>query len=221
VSNWLEILLLAVASAFWPTLILVVVVALRLEHPIRILVFFVAGALLTTISIGLAIVFALDDTTVASGSNRSISAGIYLVVGALSLLAGAALWRSAGRPRKPKPPKTRPSLAERSVERGAPVAFAAGVVLNIIPGTFPFVALVDIAKLDVADAAKVAAVIVFYVIMLSFAEVPIVAYLVAPERTIAATNAFNDWLARNGRRVAAGVLAVVGAYLVVRGLLRL
>jgi hypothetical protein len=48
-----------------------------------------------------------------------------------------------------------------------------------------------------------------------------VAYLVAPERTIAATNAFNDWLARNGRRVAAGVLAVVGAYLVVRGLLRL
>ena len=220
-SNWLEILLLAFASAFWPTLILVVVVALRLEHPIRILVFFVAGALLTTISIGLAIVFALDDTTVASGSNRSISAGIYLVVGALSLLAGAALWRSAGRPRKPKPPKTGPSLAERSVERGAPVAFAAGVVLNIIPGTFPFVALVDIAKLDVADAAKVAAVIVFYVIMLSFAEVPIVAYLVAPERTIAATNAFNDWLARNGRRVAAGVLAVVGAYLVVRGLLRL
>ena len=73
-SNWLEILLLAFASAFWPTLILVVVVALRLEHPIRILVFFVAGALLTTISIGLAIVFALDDTTVASGSNRSIAA---------------------------------------------------------------------------------------------------------------------------------------------------
>lgn len=220
-TDWLEILLLAVASAFWPTLILVVVVALRLEHPIRILVFFVAGALLTTISIGLAIVFALEGTTVASGSNRSISAGIYLVVGALSLLAGAALWRSAGRPRKPKPPKTGPSLAERSVERGAPVAFAAGVVLNIIPGTFPFVALVDIAKLDVGDAAKVAAVVIFYVIMLAFAEVPIVAYLIAPARTISATNAFNDWLARNGRRVAAAVLAVVGAYLVVRGLLRL
>jgi len=221
VAAWLEILLLAVASAFWPTLILVVVVALRLEQPIKILVFFVAGALLTTISIGLAIVFALDGTTVASGSNHSISAGIYLVVGLVSLLAGGALWRAGGKPRKPKPPKKGPSLAERSVERGAPVAFAAGIVLNIIPGTFPFVALVDIARLDVGNAAKVGAVVVFYVIMLAFAEVPIVAYLVSPARTIAATNAFNDWLTRNGRRVAAGVLAVVGAYLVVRGLIKL
>lgn len=220
-ADWLEILLLAVASAFWPTLILVVVVALRLEHPTRILVFFVAGALLTTISIGLAIVFALDGTSVATGSNRSLDAGIYLVVGVLSLLAAGALWQSGRRPRKPKPPRTRPSLAERSIERGAPVAFATGVVLNIIPGTFPFVALVDIAKLDVGNASKVAAVVVFYVIMLAFAEVPIVAYLVAPERTIAATNAFNDWLSRNGRSVAAVALAAVGLYLVVRGLVRL
>jgi hypothetical protein len=220
-QDWPEILLLAVASAFWPTLILVVVVALRLEHPIRTLVFFVAGALLTTISIGLAIVFTLGGTSVASGSNRSVSAGIYLVTGLLSLLAAAAVWRLAGRPRKPKPPKTKPSFAERSIERGAPVAFAAGIVLNIIPGTFPFVALLDIARLDVSDGVKVAAVVVFYVIMLSFAEVPIVAYLVAPERTIAATTAFNAWLSRNGRRLAAGVLAVVGLYLVVRGLVKL
>jgi Sap, sulfolipid-1-addressing protein len=221
VSDWLEILLLAIASAFWPTLILVVVVALRLERPTRVLVFFVAGGLLTTISIGLAIVFTLDGTTVASGSNHSVSAAIYLVAGFLSLLAAGALWRIGGRPRKPKPPRKRRSFAERSVERGAPVAFAAGVVLNIIPGTFPFVALVDIARLDVGDAAKVAAVVVFYVIMLAFAEVPIVAYLVAPERTIAATNAFNDWLSRNGRRVAAAVLGAVGLYLVARGLVRL
>jgi hypothetical protein len=220
-GDWLEILLLAVASAFWPTLILVVVVALRLEHPIRILVYFVAGALLTTISIGLAIVFTLQGTSAASGSNRSVSAAVYLVAGFLSLLTAAALWRSGGRPRKPKPPRTKPSLAERSVEGGAPVAFGAGVVLNIIPGTFPFVALLDIARLDVSNAAKVAAVVVFYVIMLAFAEIPIVAYLVAPERTIAVTNAFNDWLSRNGRRVAAGVLGVVGLYLVVRGLVKL
>ena len=220
-ADWLEILLLAVASAFWPTLILVVVVALRLDHPIRILVFFVAGALLTTISIGLAIVFALDGTSLATGTNRSLSAAVYLVAGVLSLLAAGALWRIAGRPRKPKPPRTKPSLAERSVERGAPVAFVAGIVLNIIPGTFPFVALVDIAKLDVGNAAKVATVVVFYVIMLAFAEVPIVAYLVAPERTILATNAFNDWLSRNGKHLAAGILAVVGLYLVARGLVKL
>ena len=45
--DWLEILILAVASSFWPTLILIVVVALRLEHPIGVLVWFLAAGLLT------------------------------------------------------------------------------------------------------------------------------------------------------------------------------
>lgn len=101
------------------------------------------------------------------------------------------------------------------------MAFVAGVVLNIFPGTFPFVALVDIAKLDSSTAAKVGAVVIFYVIMFAFAELPIVGYLVAPARAIAAVNTFNDWLSHNGRRIAAIALAVVGTYLIVRGLVTL
>jgi hypothetical protein len=221
VADWLEILLLAVASAFWPLLILVVVVALRLEHPTRILAFFVAGGLLTTITIGIAIVHALQGTSVATGSSHSLSAGVYLTAGTLSLLAAAVLYRSSRRPRREKPASSKPSLAERSVEHGAAVAFAAGVILNVVPGTFPFVAMVDIAQLDQPESVKAAAVVLFYLVMFAFAEVPIVAYLFAPERTITATTRFNDWLARNGRLVAAIALAVVGAYLIVRGVARL
>ena len=220
-ADWLEILLLAVASAFWPTLILVVVVALRLEHPTRILAFFVGAGLLTTITIGVAIVHGLEGTSLASGSSHSLNAGVYLAVGVLSLLAAAALYWSSRRPRPPREPSEKPSLAERSVEHGATVAFAAGVVLNIIPGTFPFVAMVDIAQLDTGSATKFAAVVVFYLVMFAFAEVPIVAYLFAPERTVAAMTRFNEWLTRNGRLAAAIALAVVGAYLVARGVVRL
>jgi len=220
-ADWLEILLLAVASAFWPTLILVVVVALRLEHPTRILAFFVGAGLLTTITIGAAIVHGLEGTSVASGSSHSLNAGVYLVAGALSLLAAAALYRSSRRPRKAKGPSKKPSLAERSVEHGAAVAFGAGIVLNLFPGTFPFVAMVDIAQLDTGGGAKFAAVVLFYLVMFAFAEVPIVAYLFAPERTIAAMTRFNDWLTRNGRLAAALALAVVGAYLTARGFVRL
>ena len=57
--------------------------------------------------------------------------------------------------------------------------------------------------------------------MFAFAEVPIVAYLFAPERTIAAITRFNGWLTRNGRLAAAIALAVVGAYLTARGFVRL
>ena len=60
--SWLEILLLALASMFWPTLITVVVLALRVPHPIKILCWFVAGGLLTTVSIGLVLVFTLQDS---------------------------------------------------------------------------------------------------------------------------------------------------------------
>ena len=35
------------------------------------------------------------------------------------------------------------------LERGAPLAFVAGIVLNVFPGVFPLIALKDIAELDV------------------------------------------------------------------------
>jgi hypothetical protein len=111
-------------------------------------------------------------------------------------------------------------LTERAVERGGLVAFLAGVVLNVVPGAFPFVALKDISQLDVGDSGKVAAVVLFYVIMFAFAEVPIVAYLFAPESTTARVNEFNDWLRRNSTRVAVYVLTAVGVYLVVRGIVQ-
>jgi thiol:disulfide interchange protein len=148
-------------------------------------------------------------------------------MGLLSLLTAFALLRRRARPPKQKPEHeatataTKPPLTERAVERGAPVAFAAGVVLNIVPGTFPIVALKDIAQLNASNGAKVATIVVFYVIMFAFVEVPIVAYLVAPDRTTVAVNAFNAWLKRNGRRVAAYVLAGVGLYLTIRGIVDL
>jgi thiol:disulfide interchange protein len=224
--NWLELLVLALASTFWPTLILIVVLALRLDRPIKILVWFLIGGLLTTVSVGIAVVFALQDASFMTGSHPPADSAVDIVVGLLSLLAAFALVRTSRKksaaapaPEVPSEPK-KPSMAQRAVGQGAPIAFVAGVVLNIVPGTFPIVALKDIAQLDASDGAKIATIIVFYVIMFAFVEVPIVAYLFAPTRTITAVDNFNAWLARNGRRVAAYVLAVVGAYLVVRGIVQ-
>jgi Sap, sulfolipid-1-addressing protein len=228
VPTWLELLVLAFASMFWPTLIVIVVLALRVSHPIKILTWFLVGGLLTTISVGIVIVFELQGSSLVSGSSPTIDSPVYITMGLLSLLAAFALLRRTNRaPAKPRhetkasSANTKPPLTERAVGRGAPVAFAAGVVLNILPGTFPIVALKDIAEVNASNAAKVAAIVVFYLIMFAFVEVPIVAFVFAPERTTVAVNNFNDWLKRNGRRVAAYVLAVVGVYLTVRGILQL
>jgi len=52
-------------------------------------------------------------------------------------------------------------------------------------------------------------------------EIPIGGYLVAPEATVRTVQGLNNWLDRNARKVAAGVLGAVGLYLVVRGLIDL
>ena len=122
--------------------------------------------------------------------------------------------RTRGRPHEPG----RPSPAQRAVGGGIAVAFVAGIVLDIIPGVLPFVALAQIADLDASSAAKVGAIVAFYLVMFAFIEVPILAYAVAPARTTDAISRFNAWLDRNGRLLATVVLAGAGVYLLVRGL---
>jgi hypothetical protein len=222
-SSWFEILLLAFASMFWPTLIVIVVLALRLERPVRILSWFLVGGLLTTITIGAVLVFALQDSELLTSDRNATNATVDIAVGLLSLLGAALVERGHRRrgrePKAERPASAKPSAAERAVGSGGVVAFAAGVVLNIVPGTFPIIALKDIAELDVGNATKLVAIVVFYVIMFAFVEVPIVAYRFAPERTTATMNEVNAWLSRNSRRVASGVLAAIGVYLIVRGLI--
>ncbi len=213
-SDWAELFLLAVGSAFWPTLILVDVLAFRLERPIRILVAFLAGAFLTTVTIGIVIVFVLQGSSLTSSSRSTFRPAVYVTGGLLALAAAYAVNRTRGRPHDPG----KPSPAQRAVGGGVAVAFVAGIVLDVFPGVLPFVALAQIADLDVSSAGKVAAIVGFYLIMFAFIEVPILAYLVAPARTTAAISSFNAWLDRNGRLLATVVLAVAGVYLLVHGL---
>ena len=61
----------------------------------------------------------------------------------------------------------------------------------------------------------------FYLIMFVLVEVPLGAYVFAPERTASLTTRFNTWLSANGRRVGAWLCALVGALLIVRGIFAL
>jgi hypothetical protein len=64
-------------------------------------------------------------------------------------------------------------------------------------------------------------VIVLAAIVLLMAELPIVYYFVAPERTAAALKTANEWLARNGRVVSLTAAGIVGTYFVISGIVQL
>jgi hypothetical protein len=216
--SWTEYFLLAFASIVWPILIVVVIAALRTSRPERLLVAFLAGGLLATISIGLVLVNVLDTTSVGTRRQSQAPATVSIVAGVLALIAAAAVRRS--RP-KVRSGRKRSSFDADHYLSNVRLAFAAGAVLNILPGFFPFVALVGIAKGGFSFAVEFVLVAFFYVIMFAFVEVPLVGYAFAPTRTEILTNRFNAWLDRNGRMLATYALAVVGVYLIVRGIVAL
>ena len=216
-----ELFLLALGSAAWPALIAVVLVAARSPDPRKLLGFFYAGAILTTVTLGLAIVALLRRTGVLDHYSRaSVGPGIDLVLGVVALLLGVAVsQRGARAPAEKSARKT--SWWEPLLARGALLAFVVGIVLNIVPGVLPFVALKDIADGGYSVAATVALVVGFYLVMFVLVEVPLVLYVFAPARADAAVVGLNAWLDRNGRRTAVCALLGVGVYLIVRGILGL
>lgn len=218
-----EIFVLALGSALWPLLIAVTIVALRSPNPPKLLSFFLAGSLLATISIGVVIVLALDDTAFVNRSRSTYDPVVYFTAGALMLIVALMLARLPERP-KPEPQPAgqgKDSWAERAMTRGAPIAFVFGILLNILPGVLPFVALKNIAELDLGTTEVIVTVAGFYLVMFLLVEVPLGAYLFAPERTAALTGRFNSWLSENGRRVGTWLCALVGVLLIVRGIFAL
>jgi hypothetical protein len=218
----LEIFLLALVAMFFPALLAVVLIALRSSHPQKLLASFLAGGFLAATSVGIAIVFSLQDASVNSSSSSSFDPIVYFVGGALALIAAYVVDRKELLVKKEKPQeesgeKKKPDRLQRALDRGAPYAFIAGLILCALPGVSALVAMKDIAQLGYSTAATIAVIIGFFLIMFAFIELPLVGYFVAPERATQETMRFNAWLDRNANRIAVRVLAGLGVLLIVRG----
>jgi hypothetical protein len=214
-----EIFVLAVGSMFWPVLLAVDVVAFQSDRPIRILGGFLAGGMVATVTVGCAIVFALEDTSLLTKSRHKTDAIVSIVVGTAALVAAFFIRRSD----KQKPPATptahKSSRVDRLSGQGTWLVFVTGIVLNLFPGLLPLIAMKDIGELNYSTAATIAVIVGFYVVMFTPVEAPLVAFLVAPERTARAVDSFNLWLRRNARKLACWALAVFGVFELVRGIL--
>jgi hypothetical protein len=105
------------------------------------------------------------------------------------------------------------------VEHGGPLAFAGGVVGSCVPGPLVIIAMASIAQLGYSTIPTLVVILVFFVIVFTFIEVPIGGYVVAPERTKATTMIVKAWLDRNLLLLAAWALSVVGGLEVVRGII--
>jgi Sap, sulfolipid-1-addressing protein len=218
---------LALLAMFNPTLLAATTVMMLLPNTKRLMLGYLLGAYLTSITLGMLIVFSLHDSSSVSTARHTLSPVQDLVVGALLLTVGLVLRtgrveerRERRRQRKATGEK-KESWPERMLGRGsARITFAVGAALTL-PGVAYLTALNRMAELDWAVFPTALLVVVFCLIQQLLLELPLIGYALAPRWTQRAVAGFRGWLERNGRRAAANVAAVLGALLIVRGLVSL
>lgn len=224
-----SIFVLSLAAMFNPTLLAAVTVMLLLPEPKKLMFGYLLGAYLTSISLGLLIVFSLHGSSTVNTAKTTLTPVEDLVFGFLLVVVGVALrtgrydaMRERRRHRKEsKDGAKKESLPERLLGRGsARITFVVGMALTL-PGATYLVALKQMADLDASVAPTALLVIVFCLIQMAFLELPLIGYVLAPEGTQRRVEAFRAWLSHSGPRVAGRIALVLGIFLLVRGTIEL
>jgi hypothetical protein len=227
VGDVFSIFLLSLLAMFNPTLLAAVTIMMLLPEPRRLISGYLLGAYLTSIGLGLAIVFSFHQSSGVESSKKTLSPLEDLVFGAILVIVGWAL--RTGRVAQIKESRKRrhdekhgareekESLPERLLGRGSMrITFAVGALLSL-PGASYFVALDKIAKLNWPTATTALAVIIFCLIQQFLLEAPLFGFWVAPDWTAGAVVKFREWIAKNAARTAGYVALTLGVLLIIRG----
>ena len=221
-----DVFVFALAAALNPTLLTATTVMLLLPNPKRLLLGYLLGALMTSITLGLIIIYELFDSGAVSTQKNTLSPSIDLALGGILLVLAFVLGtgrqeRLAERRRAKKAEKgpSGPPRWQQYLGRGsARSTFVIGALLTL-PGGSYIVGLSRIHDLDYPVPATVAVVIAFNLIMLVLLEAPLISYAVAPDWTPTAIDRAKAWVGRHWRRFAVLFLTAMGLALVARGLL--
>jgi hypothetical protein len=216
----------SLTSAFNPTLLAAVTVMLTLLSPKRLLSGYLAGALVTSITCGLLLVFTFDGSSSSGTAKHTVNPILDFALGGVILLTafvvgtGRDKRRRARSARKREEAKNKPPPRwKRILSKGsARDTFLVGVVLSF-PGASYIAGMSVLSKQHVGTAETVLAVIGFNLIMLALLELPLIGYATRPVWTAATVARFNAWLTRSGGRAALIGATVIGIALLGRGAL--
>jgi hypothetical protein len=220
----------ALTAALNPTLLAATTVMLLLDHPKRLLLGYLLGALFTSMTLGLLIVFTLDGS--ASTAQHTLSPAMDLTFGGTLLVLAFLIrpgrepketGRLAERRRRKEQAKGEkgPPLWQRKLSQGtARTTFVVGALLTL-PGASYLIGLHKIADQNPSTVAAVGMVLLFNVIMLALLELPLIGFIFAPEWTPRTVDRFKEWFSQNARRLGFRAALIFGVLLIIRGLVYL
>lgn len=220
-----QVFAFAFTAALNPTLLTATTVMLALLKPERLLLGYLIGASITSVSLGLVIVFAIPNSGSSSSSKHTVDPILNIVLGALLLLIVIVVasgrdkrrqaWseRRRQKARDKPPPRWRRTLSKGSARD----TFVVGILLSF-PGASYIAGMDLLSKQHISTLETVVVVLAFNVIMLILLELPLVGYVTKPEWTKAAVARFSSWLSRSGGRVGLVLGAGFSVLLIGRGI---
>lgn len=218
----------SLSAAFNPTLFAALLVMLYSAKPRGLMLGYLIGAYITSITAGMVIVFALPNSSAVSTAKNTLTPGADLALGLLALVVALTLHtgpheRSTKRreKRKLKKEKKGPPRWRRALDQGSPrIAFAVGLVLSL-PGASLLIALDLLHKQDLPTVPTALCVIAFCLIELILLELPLLGFAFAPDQTVSTVERLKAWINADARRIITWVALVIGVLLVGRGILEL
>ncbi len=223
-----QVILLSLTASLNPTLVAATTVMLLLDKPARLMLGYLLGAYITSITLGLVIVLSLPNSSTTNTTENTISPAVDIALGAIALAVSFVLYtgrherlRERRRARKAAKPDKGPPRWQRELSKGsARTTFVIGALLTL-PGASYLAGLDQIHKLKYSTAATVLIVIGFNLVMLWLLEVPLASFLIAPEWTPRAIDRAKAWVVRHTHVFAVRGFAAVGALLILKGLIGL
>lgn len=207
---WITILAMAVAVSLEPFRIGMTVLMLNRPRPVLQLLAFLSGGFMMAAAVGLVVLFLFRPALL--GSAHFTLPNVQIVIGVLALVLAVLL--AIGVIPAPKLPTQARRLASGP---SLWVAGAAGLGIAL-PSIDYLAVLAVIVASGAAAATQLGALLMFNVVGFALVELPLVAYLVAPDRTRAAMAALNDWIRSRRRSEVAALLAGVGCVLLAAGI---
>ena len=215
---WLTLLVMAAAISLEPFRIGMALLMLNRPRPLLQLLAFLIGGFAMGMTVGLVVIFALRSTLL--GSPHFTLPKVQIVSGALILVLAAVLASGLRLPGSGEPGTL--SARARRLRTGTSLWVATAAGLGIaLPSVDYLAALAVIVASGSTAATQVGALVMFNVVAFALVEVPLVAYVVAPNRTRTSMAALDGWMRSRRRRDVAVLVGVIGCVLLTVGILGL
>ena len=229
-----QILVLSLVAVVDPVLLAAAGVMLLMPSPKKLMFGFVFGALLTSVPLGLVIVFSLQPANKPVDTTKhTVDPVLDIAIGGalllISIMVGTGLWerlKDRGKERREErhgPPKKKgPSRLDRALAKGSPkLTFGAGAVYEAMPSVLFLGVMHEIIKLNAGTVTSILLVLLICLAQLALILVPLICFIVAPTWTPKALDSAKAWLSRDSRKLVVAASAIAGAWLVARGLIYL